>query len=132
MISLVHPTASVVSGSGNVSIYTIEKCLELGAKVVTASDSSGYILDKDGFDAEKLAYLKEVRGGRIHEYAEKFGCEFFADQRPWGCPATRPSPARRRTNCSPPTRRRCSRAVARWLPKPGRRFPRRFSGAERV
>jgi glutamate dehydrogenase (NADP+) len=75
-----------VSGSGNVSIYAIEKLIELGAKVVTASDSGGFVYDKNGFDAEKLAYLKdlkEVRRGRITEYAEKFGCEYHAGERPW-------------------------------------------------
>jgi glutamate dehydrogenase (NADP+) len=75
-----------VSGSGNVSIYAIEKLIQLGAKVVTASDSGGFVYDKDGFDAEKLAYLKdlkEVRRGRITEYAEKFGCEYHAGERPW-------------------------------------------------
>jgi len=75
-----------VSGSGNVSIYAIEKLLQLGAKVVTASDSGGFVYDKDGFDADKLAYLKdlkEVRRGRITEYAEKYGCEYHAGKRPW-------------------------------------------------
>jgi glutamate dehydrogenase (NADP+) len=75
-----------VSGSGNVSIYAIEKLLHLGAKVVTASDSGGFIYDPNGFDAEKLAWLKdlkEVRRGRINEYAEKFGCEYHAGKRPW-------------------------------------------------
>jgi glutamate dehydrogenase/leucine dehydrogenase len=75
-----------VSGSGNVSIYATEKLIELGAKVVTVSDSGGFVYDKDGFDAEKLAYvkdLKEVRRGRIHEYAKKFGCEYHEGKRPW-------------------------------------------------
>jgi glutamate dehydrogenase (NADP+) len=80
---------AVVSGSGNVAIYAIEKLIELGAKVVTASDSSGFVHDPSGFDAGKLARLKdlkEVRRGRIEEYAEKFGCEFHADARPWHVP----------------------------------------------
>ncbi len=80
----------VVSGSGNVATYTVEKALELGAKVVTLSDSSGYVYDADGIDAEKLAYvkdLKQVRRGRIAEYAEKFpNAEYHANQRPWGVP----------------------------------------------
>ncbi|UCG86463.1 MAG: NADP-specific glutamate dehydrogenase [Gemmatimonadota bacterium] len=78
-----------VSGSGNVAIYTIEKLTQLGAKAVTASDSSGFIYDRDGIDAEKLAWikdLKEVRRGRIKEYAEKFGCEYHEGKRPWSVP----------------------------------------------
>ena len=78
-----------VSGSGNVAIYTIEKLTELGAKAVTASDSSGFIHDRNGIDAEKLAWikdLKEVRRGRIKEYAEKFGCEYHDGKRPWSVP----------------------------------------------
>ncbi len=77
-----------VSGSGNVAIYTIEKLVELGAKVVTASDSSGFVHDPDGFDAEKLAFLKDLkenRRGRIDEYADKFkSASFHKDKRPWG------------------------------------------------
>lgn len=76
-----------VSGSGNVAQYTIEKLNELGAKAVTLSDSSGTIYDKDGIDAEKLAWvmdLKNVRRGRIKEYAEKFGVEYYEGERPWG------------------------------------------------
>jgi len=77
-----------VSGSGNVAIYTIEKLLELGAKVLTASDSGGFIHLPAGFDEEKLAWLKdlkETRRGRIQELAEHFdGVEFHADSRPWG------------------------------------------------
>jgi glutamate dehydrogenase (NADP+) len=79
----------LVSGSGNVALYAIEKLVELGATVVTASDSGGFIYDRDGIRGEKLAWLhelKEVRRGRIEEYAEKFGCEFHAKQRPWGVP----------------------------------------------
>ncbi|MFN0274581.1 MAG: NADP-specific glutamate dehydrogenase [Chitinophagales bacterium] len=77
----------VVSGSGNVAQYAIEKCLDLGAKVVTASDSDGYIYDKDGFDRQKLAYLmelKNVKRGRIKEYADKYKCQFVAGKTPWG------------------------------------------------
>jgi len=75
-----------ISGSGNVAQYACEKATQLGAKVVTLSDSSGYIYDEDGIDAEKLAFvidLKNVNRGRIKEYAEKFNCEFFEGQRPW-------------------------------------------------
>ncbi|MEM8929878.1 MAG: NADP-specific glutamate dehydrogenase [Acidobacteriota bacterium] len=79
-----------VSGSGNVAIYTVEKLLQMGAKVVTVSDSGGFIHDPDGLDEEKLAWikdLKEVRYGRIHEVAEHFpGVTFHAGQRPWGVP----------------------------------------------
>ena len=74
-----------ISGSGNVAQYTCEKAIELGAKVVTLSDSSGFIYDANGIDAEKLAFvmeLKNVRRGRIKEYADKYGCEFHAG-RPW-------------------------------------------------
>ena len=80
---------AVVSGSGNVATYTIEKLTQLGGKVVTASDSGGFIHDADGIHAEKLAYLKELKGvrrGRISEYAEKYGCEYHAGKRPWGVP----------------------------------------------
>jgi len=65
----------LVSGSGNVSQYTVEKLLDMGAKPITLSDSSGFILDSDGIDREKLAYvmeLKNMRRGRIEEYAGKF------------------------------------------------------------
>ena len=77
----------VVSGSGNVAQYAIEKATQLGAKVVTASDSDGYIYDPAGIDAEKLAFLlelKNVKRGRISEYATKYGCEFVAGKTPWG------------------------------------------------
>ncbi|CAA0233542.1 glutamate dehydrogenase, NADP-specific [Tenacibaculum maritimum] len=76
-----------ISGSGNVAQYATEKATELGAKVVTLSDSSGYIYDQDGIDAEKLAYvmeIKNVRRGRIHEYVEKYpNAKFFKGERPW-------------------------------------------------
>ncbi len=79
---------AVVSGSGNVAIYCIEKLLQLGGKVLTASDSDGFIHDPDGINEEKLAWikdLKEVRRGRISEYADQFSsATFHADQRPWG------------------------------------------------
>jgi len=76
-----------ISGSGNVAQYATEKVNDLGGKVVTLSDSSGYIYDADGIDAKKLAFvmeLKNVKRGRIKEYAEKYGCEFHEGQRPWG------------------------------------------------
>lgn len=75
-----------ISGSGNVAQYACEKATELGAKVVTLSDSSGYIYDADGISAEKLAFLmalKNERRGRIKEYADKYGCKFVAGKRPW-------------------------------------------------
>ncbi len=77
----------VVSGSGNVAQYAIEKATEMGAIVVTASDSSGFIYDASGITEEKLDFLKElknVKRGRISEYADKFGCEFYAGKTPWG------------------------------------------------
>ena len=77
----------VVSGSGNVSQYACEKATQLGAKVVTLSDSGGFIYDENGIDEEKLAFVKElknVKRGRIKEYAEKYGCEYHEGKRPWG------------------------------------------------
>ncbi len=76
-----------ISGSGNVAQYATEKCNDFGAKVVTLSDSAGYIYDPNGIDAEKLAFimeLKNVKRGRISEYAEKYNVEYFEGQRPWG------------------------------------------------
>ncbi|RAP32782.1 NADP-specific glutamate dehydrogenase [Candidatus Marinamargulisbacteria bacterium SCGC AG-439-L15] len=76
----------VISGSGNVAQYAAEKAIQLGAKVVTFSDSSGFIYDPEGVTEEKLAYLidlKTVRRGRIKEYADKYGCEYHEGQRPW-------------------------------------------------
>ena len=80
---------AVVSGSGNVALHTIEKLTQLGAKVVTASDSGGFVHDPDGIGPEKLEWLKElktVRRGRIREYAEEFGCDFYQRERPWNVP----------------------------------------------
>ncbi len=77
----------VISGSGNVSQFACEKVTELGGQVVTLSDSSGFIYDPSGIDNEKLEYVKElknVKRGRIKEYAEKYGCEYYEGQRPWG------------------------------------------------
>ena len=82
-----HGKTVAISGSGNVAQYACEKATELGAKVVTLSDSSGYIYDDDGIDAEKLAFimeLKNVRRGRIKEYADKYNIEFHEGERPWG------------------------------------------------
>ncbi len=76
-----------ISGSGNVAQYAAEKVTEFGGKVVTMSDSNGFIFDPQGIDAEKLSYLmdlKNIRRGRIREYAEKFGVEYFDGKRPWG------------------------------------------------
>jgi glutamate dehydrogenase (NADP+) len=78
--------SAVISGSGNVATYAAEKVRQLGGKVLTMSDSSGFIHDPAGIDEEKLAYivdLKQVRRGRISEYAEKYGVA-FQEGRPWG------------------------------------------------
>jgi len=78
--------AVVVSGSGNVSQYAIEKVNQLGGKVITASDSNGTIVDKDGIKGEKwefLMELKNVKRGRIKDYADKFHCEYFEGKKPW-------------------------------------------------
>jgi len=75
-----------VSGSGNVAQYATEKVNELGGKVVTLSDSGGSIYDPEGVDDDKLKWvmeLKEVRRGRIKEYADEFGCEYWEGERPW-------------------------------------------------
>ena len=76
-----------VSGSGNVAQYAVEKALEYGAKVVTLSDSSGYIYDAEGIDQEKLAFvmeLKNERRGRIREYVDKYPtAEYFEGETPW-------------------------------------------------
>jgi len=77
----------LISGSGNVAQYACEKATQLGAKVVTLSDSKGFIHDPAGIDAEKLAYvmeLKNERRGRIKEYADHFGVEYYEGQDPWG------------------------------------------------
>jgi glutamate dehydrogenase (NADP+) len=78
-----------VSGSGNVAQYTIEKLNQLGAKAVTVSDSNGTVYDKDGITDEKLAWvmdLKNIRRGRIKEYADKFGAQYIDGKRPWHIP----------------------------------------------
>ena len=76
----------LVSGSGNVAQYAIEKAMELGAKVVTCSDSAGYVYLPKGFDREKLEALlelKNVKRGRVEEFAKQFGLQYFAGKRPW-------------------------------------------------
>jgi glutamate dehydrogenase/leucine dehydrogenase len=78
-----------ISGSGNVAQFAAEKAMMMGAKVVTFSDSDGFVHDREGLTAEKLAYvkdLKNVRRGRIAEYAEQFRCAFHAGRRPWSVP----------------------------------------------
>ena len=78
-----------ISGSGNVAQYATEKVIQLGGKVVSISDSNGTIHDSDGIDAEKLAWvmdLKNIKRGRIKDYAEKFGCEYLEGKRPWSIP----------------------------------------------
>jgi glutamate dehydrogenase (NADP+) len=75
-----------ISGSGNVAQYAAEKCMQLGAKVATFSDSNGYVYDEKGVTPEKLAFvleLKNVKRGRIKEYADKFGCKYFEGKKPW-------------------------------------------------
>ena len=86
----------VVSGSGNVAQYTVEKINQLGGKAVTLSDSGGYIYDKNGIDSKKLAFvmeLKNIKRGRIEEYAKKFNCEYVENAKPWEveCDAAFPS-----------------------------------------
>jgi glutamate dehydrogenase (NADP+) len=78
-----------ISGSGNVAQFAIQKTIELGGIPITASDSGGFIYDPDGIDEEKLNFimeLKNVRRGRIKEYAEYYGCGYYANERPWNVP----------------------------------------------
>ena len=78
-----------VSGSGNVAQYSVEKAMALGAKVVTVSDSSGTVVDEDGFTTEKLALLMEIKNhlyGRVDEYAKRAGVQFQPGVRPWHVP----------------------------------------------
>jgi len=80
----------LVSGSGNVAQYAIDKTIDLGGKGGTASDSSGFIHDPDGIDDEKLAFIMELkneRRGRIKEYAEKFNVPYYENKKPWGIEA---------------------------------------------
>lgn len=79
----------LISGSGNVAQYAAQKATQLGAKVVSMSDSSGFIYDPDGINQEKLSYivdLKTNRRGRISEYADEFSVEYHQGKRPWGIP----------------------------------------------
>jgi glutamate dehydrogenase (NADP+) len=80
----------VISGAGNVAQYAAQKAMRLGAKVLTLSDSDGYMYDPDGLDEEKMAYvfqLKNIRRGRISEYVQKYpSAQYFAGQRPWNVP----------------------------------------------
>lgn len=92
-----------VSGSGNVAQYTVQKLNELGAKVVTMSDSNGYIYDPAGIDDQKLAYIMELKNvyrGRIKEYADKCGCKFVEGGRPWAekCDIALPSATQNELN----------------------------------
>lgn len=85
-----------VSGSGNVAQYTVEKLIELGANVVTMSDSDGYIYDPEGIDRAKLDYIMELKNlyrGRIREYADEYGVKYVPGARPWGekCDIAMPS-----------------------------------------
>lgn len=78
-----------VSGSGNVAQFAIEKALSLGAIVITASDSSGTVIDEDGFTTEKLELLKQIKNveyGRVSDYATRIGARFEANVRPWHVP----------------------------------------------
>jgi glutamate dehydrogenase/leucine dehydrogenase len=92
-----------VSGSGNVAQYTVEKVNELGGKVITLSDSNGSVYDPDGIDDEKLEFimeLKNVKRGRITEYANKYGTEYMEGQRPWSvkCDIALPSATQNEIN----------------------------------
>ena len=92
-----------ISGSGNVATYTAEKVIELGGKVITLSDSNGYIYDPDGIDREKLDFifeLKNIYRGRIREYAEKYNCKYVEGARPWGekCTIALPSATQNELN----------------------------------
>lgn len=92
-----------ISGSGNVATYTAEKVLELGGKVITLSDSNGYIYDPEGITKEKLEYvfeLKNIYRGRIKEYADKYGCKYVEGGRPWAeaCTIALPSATQNELN----------------------------------
>ncbi len=92
-----------ISGSGNVATYTAEKVIELGGKVVTLSDSSGYIYDPEGIDTEKLKFvfeLKNIYRGRIKEYADKYNCKYVDGGRPWNevCTIALPSATQNELN----------------------------------
>ena len=95
-----------ISGSGNVGQYAAEKCIQLGAKVVTMSDSSGYIFDKEGIDEKKLAYIMDIKNnkrGRISDYLKKYPkAEFKKNKNPWGikCDVALPSATQNELNVS--------------------------------
>ena len=75
-----------ISGSGNVAQFATEKVIQLGGKVITLSDSAGSIYDNEGIDQDKLKFIMDLKNrkrGRIKEYAEKYGCEYWEDERPW-------------------------------------------------
>jgi glutamate dehydrogenase (NADP+) len=80
----------VISGSGNVAQYAAEKCIQLGAKVLTLSDSSGYVMDPDGMDADKLAFVMDLKNNkreRISKYVDTYPhARFHAGERPWSVP----------------------------------------------
>ncbi|MCL1593997.1 MAG: NADP-specific glutamate dehydrogenase [Actinomycetia bacterium] len=83
----IHNKTVIVSGSGNVAQYAVENVNRLGGKVVSLSDSSGYVHDPAGIDAEKLSWVKDLkntRRGRISEYAEQYDVDYFPGGRPWG------------------------------------------------
>ena len=80
---------ALVSGAGNVAQYAAEKLIDLGAKVVTMSDSTGFIYEPSGIETERLEYIKDLksnRGSSLQEYADKFGAKFHAGERPWSVP----------------------------------------------
>jgi len=80
----------IISGSGNVAQYAAEKAIQLGAKVLTMSDSSGTIYDQDGLDQEKLEYIKKIKNvdrGRIKEYTDKYQAKYLENQTPWSIKA---------------------------------------------
>jgi len=76
----------ITSGCGNVAQFAIEKCIQTGAKVITISDSTGFVHDPKGIDESKLEFIKEIKNVRrnsIQEYAKKYGCDFYEGQKPW-------------------------------------------------
>ena len=85
-----HGKSVVISGSGNVAQYAAEKCIQLGAKVLTLSDSSGYVMDPDGIDADKLAFVMDLKNNkreRISKYVDAYPrASFHAGERPWAVP----------------------------------------------
>jgi len=98
-----HGKTVIVSGSGNVAQYATQKATQLGGKVVTMSDSGGYIYDPEGITPEKLAYvmdLKNNKRGRISEYAKKYNCEYVEGKTPWGvkCDIALPSATQNELN----------------------------------